>query len=96
MSPRMDGTTETITVKVPAEVADELDKLDSDRVEEVVVDALREALDLVESAEARRDSLRQKMGITSKETEELADDDDSNLSAEQRKLIENIKEGGRR
>lgn len=61
-------------LKLPADVSQELEELPESRVNQVVSDALREALDLVTDAKERRDELRERMGLSDKDVEELDDD----------------------
>ncbi|MDZ5810269.1 hypothetical protein U4E84_02720 [Halorubrum sp. AD140] len=86
--------TEEWTLNLPDDVSRELEKMDEDRVSQVVSDALREALNLAESAEERRDELRKSMGIASWDSEELAEDSteafQSDVEAKQAELRDKI------
>jgi Arc/MetJ-type ribon-helix-helix transcriptional regulator len=84
---------EQVMVELPDDVAQELGALNDRRVNEVVSNALREALDLVEDAEEKRESLRESMGLSGRDSEELSDD---SLTAAERKQVElrqKIREG---
>jgi metal-responsive CopG/Arc/MetJ family transcriptional regulator len=80
--------TQEIVVSLPDDLADELSDLSGDRVDEVVAEGVREALDLSRSAEERRDELHARRRGDAQSTEELADDDESGLSAAERKRRE--------
>ena len=80
--------TQEIVVSLPDDLAQELGELDDSRVDQVVAEGVREALDLVEDAEEKRESLRESMGLSGRDSEELSDDDESGLSAAERKRLE--------
>ena len=61
------------TLQLPDDVSQELESLDESRVNTVVSEALREALDLVESAEAKRESLHTRRRGNGRDREELAE-----------------------
>ena len=62
---------ETWEVQLPDDASERLAELSEDRVNEVVAEAVRDALDLAESAEERREELhRQRRGM-SRGVEEL-------------------------
>lgn len=74
---------EELVVRLPDDVASKLDDLDDDRLDSTLADALRDALDLVDDAGAKRDELRERMGLDGRDSEELAD-----LSPVERKRAE--------
>ena len=86
--------TEEWTLALPEDVSERLAEMDDDRVQRVVSDALREALDLAETAEERRDALHSRRRGDGRDTEELADDfteePESDLEAKQAELREKI------
>mgnify|MGYP000368565864 CR=1 FL=1 len=61
-------------IQVPDDTYEELEQLDSDRLDEVMVGAVREALDTVDTAEAKRDELHARRRGEYSATEELAGD----------------------
>jgi Arc/MetJ-type ribon-helix-helix transcriptional regulator len=81
------------TVRLPDDVSNELSELPENRVNTVVSDALREVLDLAESAEDRREDLRESMGLSGRDSEEL-DENKSEAERKQTDLREQIT-GGR-
>lgn len=84
---------EQITVELPDDVAQELGELDNARVNEVICNAVREALGLGRTAEERRDELRERMGLSDNATEELADESLSAAERKQAELREKIRRG---
>ncbi|MDG5778952.1 hypothetical protein VB779_01420 [Haloarculaceae archaeon H-GB11] len=82
--------TETWEVKLPADISEKLDGMDENRVNTVVSDALRQALNLAESAEDRREDLRESMGLSGRDSEELADDSLTEAERKQEELRERI------
>lgn len=84
---------EEITLRLPDDIAAQLDAIDESRVNTVVSDALREALNLAESAEERRSELKERMGIGSRSTEELDDSELSDVEAKQEQLHRKRREG---
>lgn len=58
-------------VVLPDDVAQELASLEDDRVNQVVSDAVRDALGIARGAEEKRDELREKMGLDGGATAEL-------------------------
>lgn len=77
-----------IVVSLPDDLAQELGELDDSRVDEVVAEGVREALDLSRSAEERREELHARRRGESRSTEELSDDDESGLSPAEKKRRE--------
>lgn len=62
---------ETWEIQLPDDASERLEELSEDRVNEVVAEAVREALDLVESAEERREELHQQRRGMGRGVEEL-------------------------
>ena len=89
--------TEEWTLNLPDDVSEVLEQMDDDRVAQVVSDALREALGLAETAEERRDELRERMGHTGQSAEELAEDSteepETGAKKKRAELRERITEG---
>lgn len=84
---------EQITVELPDDVHERLSELDSDRLDAVMVSAVEEALDISEDAQDRRDELREKMGLSSQEAEELAEDTLTDAERKRAELREKIRSG---
>lgn len=84
-------------VKVPDDVAEQLDDLSQDRINTLVSDALRSALGVAESAEEKREELHARRRGNGRSTEELADDDSTDdmtdVEKRQAELRERITEG---
>jgi len=86
--------TKQFAIEVPVETYEQLGELDSDRLDEVMVDAVEEALDTVDSAESKREDLRDKMGTETRDSEELVDGSLTDIEAKQKNLRDKIT-GGR-
>jgi|GEM_PF-2491796 len=83
-------------IEVPDDIYEELEQLDSDRLDEVMVGAVREALDTVGDAEAKRESLHARRRGEHRATEELSPEELEGLSDAEKKraeLREKIVEG---
>jgi hypothetical protein len=96
-------TRKEFSISVPEEMYDELMALDSDRLDEVMIEAVDEALTLSEDAEARREELHARRRGHTRNSEELATDESgaaqeelSEVEKKQRELKERILRGGRR
>jgi len=84
---------ETWEVRLPEDVSDELEDLPESRVNTVVSEALREALDLAQTAQERRESLHTRRRRDGKTAEELTDSEEpeSDVEAKQEELREKIR-----
>lgn len=83
----------TWEIELPDDVSAELERLPESRVNQVVSEAVREALDLQQSAEARRDELKERMGIGSRDSEELTEGNLTDAEAKQEQLHRKRREG---
>jgi Arc/MetJ-type ribon-helix-helix transcriptional regulator len=81
------------TINLPDDVSQELKLLDDDRVSQVISDAVREALGLAEGAEERRDELRERMGLSGQDSEELTEEPENAVEQKQAELRQKIREG---
>lgn len=81
------------TINLPDDVSAELEQMDRKRVSHVVSEALREALDLAETAEERRDELRERMGLSGQNSEELSEGAQSAVERKQAEIRQKIREG---
>jgi len=63
-------------VVLPDDISQELASLDDDRVNQVVCDAVRDALGIARDAEEKRDALREKMGLDGRDSAELNESGD--------------------
>ena len=78
-------------IEVPDSTYEELSRLEPDRLDEVMVGAVREALDTVGDAEAKRESLHARRRGEHRATEEL--EGLSDAEEKRRELREKIVEG---
>lgn len=80
-STRVVRVSETWEIQLPDDVSEQLEELPEERVNEVISDAVRQVLGMAESAEERREALRERMELGGQDVEEL---DDSLSEAEQK------------
>ena len=76
------------SIAVPVDIYERLSRLDEDRLDEVMVESVEDALTTVSEAEAKQDELKEKMGLSGRDSEELSDKPSDAVERRQAELHE--------
>ena len=76
------------SIAVPVDIYERLSRLDEDRLDEVMVESVEDALTTVSEAEAKQDELKEKMGLSGQDSEELSDKPSDAIKRRQTELHE--------